>query len=242
MILSRREIFGFGGFIASLILISFSIEAFAQSDKETRTDLEFTVVTGEELKKNPMAIKILENIEIAKKRFAEMQDLQKQKTEREKFIDGQRNIAKMQLERDLAKMNKDYEDYTPRNAFAKFTSTVKDTHHAIFWDQFDYMNEKIRIATHAKNLILQNGGSDEAARDAFMKFASMQRTEMIKYVSELNIKHGFTDEYLQSYFDGNGKLPRFEVDEDAPCYACEKYQAIKDDIIAEHERVKQNSS
>jgi len=82
MILSRREIFGFGGFIASLILISFSIEAFAQSDKETRTDLEFTVVTGEELKKNPMAIKILENIEIAKKRFAEMQDLQKQKTER----------------------------------------------------------------------------------------------------------------------------------------------------------------
>ncbi|HXV38120.1 MAG TPA: hypothetical protein VD699_00900 [Nitrosopumilaceae archaeon] len=220
--------------IVSLVMISFYyIPAFAQQNEETRTDSEFTIVTGEELKKNPMAMKILENIEIAKKRFAEMQDAQKKKTANEKFIEEQRKIAKAQLEKDLARMNKEYEDFTPRNAFSKFVSNVNATHHAIFWDQFDYMDERIKIATQAKKAILENGGSYAEARAEFIKYASMSRESMIQFVSELNIKYGFTDEHLQSYFDKDGKLPRYENDEFAVCYACEKYEKIKEKILAD---------
>jgi len=220
--------------IVSLVMISFYyIPAFAQQNEETKNDSEFTIVTGEELKKNPMAIKILENIEIAKKRFAEMQDVQKKKTENEKFIEEQRKIAKAQLEKDLERMNKEYEDFTPRNAFSKFVSSVNETHHAIYWDQFDYMNEKIKIATLAKKAILENGGSYEEASAEFIKYASMSRASMIQFVSEINIKHGFTDENLQSYFDKDGKLPRYENDEGVVCYACEKYEKIKEKILAD---------
>jgi hypothetical protein len=44
---------------------------------------------------------------------------------------------------------------------------------------------------------------------------------MISYIQELNVKYGFADEDIQSNFDANGKLPRFEDDKNAPCYGCE---------------------
>lgn len=222
--------------LMSLVIISFySVPAFAQQNQESKTSSEFTIVTGEDIRKNPMAMKILENIEIAKKRFAEMQDVQKKKTENEKFIEEQRQIAKAQLGKDLARMNKEYEDFTPRKAFSKFVSNVNATHHAIFWDQFDYMSERIKIATQAKNAVLENGGSFLEARAEFVKYASMSKESMIQFVSELNIKYGFTDENLQSYFDKDGKLPRYENDDVAICYACEKYEKIKEKILTESE-------
>ena len=228
--------------LASFIPILFSsLPAFAQNE-QPKDDYESTTVVGDELKKNPTAIKILKNIEIAKKRFAEMQNAEKQKTEQEKFIEEQRKIAKEILEKDLARMNKDYEDYTPRNAFSKFVTGVNATHHAIFWDQFDYMNEKIKIAKQAKKAVLDSGGTYAQAQVEFVKYASMSRESMIKYVGELNIKYGFTDEMLQSYFDKNGKLPRFDNDEFAPCYACEKYEQIKEEMLAEQQLAKQHNS
>ena len=235
-IFNEREIYGLVGFIvlASLAMILFSSNpAFAQQNEENKNNSEFTIVTGEELKKNPMAIKILENIEIAKKRMAEMQNIQKQKTEQQKLIEEQRRIAKEQLEKDLARMNRDIEGFTPRNAFAKFVAGFNSTHHEIYWDQFNYMSEKIKIATHAKNTILEKGGSYKEAQAEYIKYASMSRETMIKYVSELNIKYGFTDEGLQMYFDKDGKLPRYEDDEVSTCYACEKYEKIKEEILAE---------
>lgn len=242
-IFNEREVCGLVGFIvlASLVMILFSsTPAFAQQNEENKNDSEFTIVTGEELKKNPMAIKILENIEIAKKRLAEMQDVQKQKTEQQKLIDEQRRIAKERLENDLARMNKNTEGFTPKNTFAKFVAGFNATHHAIYWDQFNYMSEKIKIATHAKSAILEKGGSYKDAQAEYIKYASTSRETMIKYVSDLNIKYGFTDENLQSYFDKNGKLPRYEDDEGATCYACEKYEKIKEEILAE--QLVQNNS
>ena len=219
--------------LAPLAVILFSSPtAFAQQN-DPKTESDFTVVTGDEISKNPIALKILKNIEIAKKKFAEMSDAEKQKLEYAKLLEQQRSIAKAKLEKDLASLNKRYEDFTPRNSYARFTAGLNSTHQAIFWDQFNYMNEKIKIATQAKKEILQNGGSFAEAQREFVKYASMSRVEMIKYISDLNIKYGFTDELLQAYFDKYGKLPRFDEDEDAPCYACEKYEKIKEALLAE---------
>lgn len=231
------------GVVASITLVLFSpSQASAQEVQVNKIDSDFTVVAGEELKKNPTAIQILQNIELAKKRLAEMQNVEKQKTEREKFIDEQRRIAKELLDKDLNRMNKDYEDYTPKNAFARFVSGFNSTHQAMYWDQFEYMNQKIKIATQAKQAVLTNGGSYVQAQAEFIKYASMPRVEMISFVSDLNIKYGFTDEALQQYFDENGKLPRYENDDVAVCYACDKYEQIKMEMIAEHERSKSEST
>jgi hypothetical protein len=98
------------------------------------------------------------------------------------------------------------------------------------------MNEKIKIATQAKEDVLKNGGSYAEAHAEYIKYASLQRTDMIKLVTDLNIKHGFTDEALQSYFDEDGKLPRYaDDDENTNCYACDKYEQVRDKMLAEHE-------
>jgi hypothetical protein len=206
--------------------------AFAQTTQQN-IDTEFTIFGREEIKKNPTAMKILERIEQSKKILAEMQNEQKQKSEHEKFIEEQRRIAKETLEKELASFNKRYDDYTPRNAFARFVASVNATHNAFFWDQFDFMNEKIKLANQAKQAVLQSGGSYLEARAEYIKYASMTRTEMIKLVADLNIKHQFTDSEMQAYFDANGKLLRYEDDElNKVCYGCAKYEKIKEEMLA----------
>ncbi|HWP78538.1 MAG TPA: hypothetical protein VNL34_02670 [Candidatus Nitrosotenuis sp.] len=222
-----------------LIAVAFSPQVFAQT-VELKTNSGFTVVTGDDIKKNPAAMKILERIEQSKKILEELQNGQKQKTEHEKFIDEQRRIAKETLEKELASFNKKYEDYTPRNAFARFVAGVNSTHSAFFWDQFDYMNEKIKLANQAKEAILQSGGTYQEARAAYIKYATMPRVEMIKLIMELNIKHQFTDAEMQAYFDANGKLPRYEDDDVFVCYGCEKYEKIKAEMLAKEELDKQS--
>jgi len=209
--------------------------AWAEESSESKKSYNFTTIAGDEIKNNPLAQKILKNIEIAKQRMEQMQQKQNQLTEQQKIVEEQRKIAKAQLEKDLDRMNKEYEDFTPRNAFSKFVSRINESHHAIYWDQFDHMSERIKIATLAKKAILENGGSYVEARAEFIKYASMSRASMIQFVSEINIKYGFTDENLQSYFDKDGKLPRYENDEVVVCYACEKYEKIKEKIIADSE-------
>ena len=200
-----------------------------------------TTVVGDEIKNNPTAQKILKNIEIAKQRMEQMQQKQKLLTEQQKLVEDQRKIAKESLEKDLARMNKHYESFIPKNSYARFLSNnVNSTYHGIFWDQFNYMDEKIKIANQAKKMVLDNGGTIAAARAEFNKYASMSRVDMIKYVQEINIKYGFTDEELQSYFDENGKLPRYENDDGPSCYACKKYEMMMKEILAEKERAKTN--
>lgn len=208
--------------------------AWAETPTDEKKSFNSTTVVGDEIKNNPTAQKILKNIEIAKQRMEQMQQKQKQLTEQQKLVEEQRKIAKEKLEKDLARMNKDYEDFIPKNAYFRFLSNnVNATHYDIFWDQFNYMNERITIASHAKKAILDNGGTYAEARLEFNKYASMSRVDMVKFVQEINIKYGFTDEELQSYFDKNGKLPRYDDDEIAPCYGCAKYEKIKDEILEE---------
>jgi hypothetical protein len=195
---------------------------------------EFTAIKGKSLENNPLVDMILKNIEIANKRIQQAQEAEKERAEHQKFIDEQRRIAKAELEKDLASMNKKYEDFTPRNAFASFVSGFNSTHHGIYWDQFDYLDAKVQKANKVKNEVLSNGGSYTDAMKQYAKYASTTRTEMIKTVSELNIKHSFTDAELESNFDKNGKLPRYENDDYTPkCFGCERYEKIKLQILEE---------
>jgi len=230
---------------SALIWISQNVEfsAWAEESDESKKAYNFTTIAGDEIKNNPMAQKILKNIEIAKQRVEQIQQKQKQFIEQQKFIEEQRKIAKESLEKQLARMNKDYEGFTPKNSYARFLSNnINATHHDIFWDQFNSMNERVKIASLAKKAVLDNGGTMKEAREEFNKYAAMSRVEMINYVMELNIKYGFTDKELQSYFDEYGKLPRYENDGDASCYGCDKYEKIKEQILAEKEHAKTNKA
>ncbi len=192
--------------------------AFANPDNEP------TILVSEQLKKNPLAMKIIAEMEAQKLRYKQLSEGKTPEvlpTTKQIQIEENRKISEEMLQEDLKSMEKKYLDFTPKNAFKKFVSKLNSTYHGIFWDQFDYLNAKVQLAIAAKNLVLENGGSFYEAQREYFKYASMPRVEMISYIQELNVKYGFADENIQSNFDANGKLPRFEDDKNAPCYGCE---------------------
>ena len=182
--------------------------ATAQTD-----DLQFesTSITGDEIKTSSVAQQMLERIELSKKILADLREGKNtEQTEEQKFINEQRKISKQKLQDQLNRMNKDNEPFTSRNAFASFLSGVNETHHGIYWDQFDYMNVKIKIAKAAKQAVIDQGGSYQKAFQEYVKYASMTRVEMINLNQELNIKYGFADFDIQNDFDKFGKLLRID--------------------------------
>lgn len=188
---------------------------YAQSDNHPKV--------SEKLKNNPLAMKIIAEMEAQKLRYKQLSEESTPKsipTKKQIEIEEKRKISQDILKDDLKSLDKKYLDFTPKNAYKKFISKLNSTHHGIFWDQFDYLDAKVQLAIAAKNDVLENGGTFYEAQREYYKYASMPRLEMISYIQELNIKYGFANEQIQSNFDPTGKLPRFEDDKDAPCYGC----------------------
>ena len=201
----------------SITILDVQQIAFAETDSNP------TVLVSDKLKNDPLAMKIIAEMEAQKLRYKQIQEgkispipLTKQQIEVEK----NRKISQDLLQEDLKSMEKKYVDFTPKNAFEKFVSKLNETYHGIFRDQFDYLHAKVQLAIAAKNVVLENGGSYYEAQREYYKYASMPRLEMISYIQELNVKYGFANGDIQENFDPNGKLPRFEDDNDAPCYGC----------------------
>ena len=193
-----------------------------------------TILVSDKLKNDPFAMKIIAEMEAQKLRYKQISEGKTPTTpiipltQEQIEVENTRKIVNDRLQVDLDSMNKKYLDFTPRNAYAKFVETINETYHGIFWDQFDYLEAKVQLAIAAKNVVLENGGSFYDAQREYFKYASMPRVDMISYIEELNIKYGFANEDIQSNFDKNGKLPRFEEDEDAPCYGCENVNSNGD--------------
>lgn len=199
---------------AAIILMSVTAtDAFAQTD--------FNKVEGKDnIKNNPISQDILNKIENAKKEFQLQKELEKQRKEHQQLINEQRQLAKESLNQELQRMDRAYEEFTPRNAFAKYVTDLNSDHHGIFWDQFNYLQAKVTLAKDARDSVLENGGSYVDAMKQYVKYAKMTKTEMINIIQTLNVKHNFSQDNIQSHFDANGKLPRYENDLDAPCYGC----------------------
>lgn len=189
---------------------------------------EFKHIDGNDIKNNPKAQDILSKIEESRQRIKDMQESRQKQIAHQKFIEEQRALAHANLQKELSSMNKKFEDNTPRNAFSTFVSSLDSNIHGIFWDQFNYLDAKVRVANSARNSVLANGGSYFEAQQEYYKYVSMPKIEMINVIQDLNVQHKFTDSSKQSYFDAYGKLPRFEEETQTPCYSCQKYEEIRD--------------
>ena len=94
----------------SVILFSlvFVPTVHAQENADAQPKYDFTIIEGDNIQTDPAAQKILENIEIAKKRLAEMMAGGKPLplTEHQKFIEEQRKISQEKLQTELDRINK----------------------------------------------------------------------------------------------------------------------------------------
>ena len=182
--------------------------AEAQIQTTNQTQFQSQTITGDALKNNPMAQKILLEIEYSKKQIAELQKNQKDAEENKKLIDQQRLIA-AQLEKQAQQlMDLNNLPHTPTVAFRSFVSTVNNTKiQNIFWGEFNFTSHRIDAGNTAMKKVLDNGGTWEEAMQEFTKYAAIRHSELVQVNANLNIQYGLADFNIQKNFNEKGMLP-----------------------------------
>ncbi|MDE1763310.1 MAG: hypothetical protein KGH88_03580 [Thaumarchaeota archaeon] len=192
--------------IVGIILLASSVErlSFAQ----TPSSFGSHVLTGDEIKNNPLAQKILSEIESFKKHAVQIQQDQRAPDIASMQIEHQRELAGQLEQEAFTALGQQNADHTPKAAFEGFVSSVNDTAaQNIFWGEFDYMSQKVDAGNAAMKQVLDNGGTWDQAIQEFSKTASITRADMVHVNEDLNIQYGAADPSVQSNFDSNGMLP-----------------------------------
>lgn len=187
---------------------------FAETSQEEFDDI--VVKASPKIAKDPFLMKILKQLEIQKREYSllkgnpEKSEKPDEIDQNTKILEEKRQKAKEILSQELAQLDKKYEDYTPRAAFSKFVSKMPEKVHNVYWGMFDFQDKKVKSAQEAMRKVIQNGGSQAEARQAFYDTAAMKRVELIEVTKNLNIKFGLAEKEVQETFDQFGKLPRSE--------------------------------
>ncbi len=200
----------YGIFFSIILLSSISVNESNLVFAQTSLDSKFTVRNAEQISKDPFAKSLLEKIEQMKQRLAVVEEAKKKQQEHQKFIDQQRELVKQKLAQDISRMHDKYKDYTPKAAFTSFVSSKPIETHNVYWDMFNYQQQKVIDARKAMKTVLENGGSLQDARNAYHNEAAIKRVTLIDITKNLNVKYGLADEKVQSAFDKYGKLPRLD--------------------------------
>ena len=197
-----------------LTLVAFSaipgnnLISFADAESEIK------VKASKQLQKNPLAMKILAEMEKQKLRYKQQMQGNFETiplTSKQVEVEEKRVIAQERLSERLDAFLLKYKDKMPKAAFTKFVEKKPDYIHGVFWGMFDYMQGKVDSARSAMKQVLDNGGSLAEARDAYFAHAETKRVQLIQVVKDLNIQHGLADQTVQDTFDEFGKLPRSEA-------------------------------
>lgn len=194
--------------VALSIIPGMNIISFADAESEV------VVKASKQLQKNPLAMKILAEMEKQKLRYKQITQGNShpiQLTSQQMEVEEKRVIAQERLSERLDAFMLKYQDKMPKAAFTTFVEKKPDYIQGVFWGMFDYMQSKVDSARGAMKQVLDNGGSLAEAREAYFAHAQTKRVQLIQVVEDLNVEHGFADKSVQDTFDELGKLPRTEA-------------------------------
>ena len=200
----RSQICVFAGVLAALIVVT----NFGFAWADTGASNTNTILASDNIKNDPTAMKILQNIELFKQRYAAMQQKQQLVDQQNQLIEQQRKLAGEYLQADLASMNNGNNLATPKNAYAVFVSHVDNSAQNLFWEQFNFMQAKVQNGKDAMNRVLKNGGTMQEALQAYGNEAAIHKDQLISINKNLNVKYNLADGKVQSLFNKDGKLNR----------------------------------
>lgn len=150
----------------------------------------FKVVTADKMREDPIALKILQNIEESKQQEAKRLQRLQEISAREKFLDEQRQIANQNLLNDLGMWFEQLDPFNPRNAFSSFVIQMDETVQTIYWAQFNFTETKTKEGLAALQAVLDSGGTEQEARKAFYEKAATPRDELLKINNDFNSSYG----------------------------------------------------
>jgi hypothetical protein len=168
---------------------------------------QFTTIAGPDIQNNPLALKILQEIQISKRQVANILGNETAAKLNQELVLQQRQAAADQLKQALAALAQANSSTTPDVAYANFLTTVGDNRtQAVFQNEYNFMKQRIDAGNAAMQTVLNNGGTLDQALSMFDQYATINRVQMVSLNSELNVAYGLADSRIQSCFNSNGQL------------------------------------
>ncbi len=133
----------------------------------------------EDMKNDPIAYKIFLHKLKLEQQLAEVEQSQAESNEYQLFIEEQRRIAAEKLEADISKENPGYGIYSGWRLdvfLDKFD--FNDPLKILFSTQLNYTLQKFDEGRNAMLTVIENGGTWEEARQAYLEAASTSRAEL----------------------------------------------------------------
>ncbi|NND86360.1 MAG: hypothetical protein HKM23_03310 [Nitrosopumilus sp.] len=187
-------------FAISLVLLFDGNYASAQSDISGQTML------SEDLKNDPIAQDILKKIEQTKKMIEDLQQKEYEQNQAQENLERVRAMSVERLDENLKEWERLWEQHSSRNAFDSFVSKKPGHVQGVFWDQFEFKEQKVKAGRDAMNKVLANGGTMQAAKDAYNRAATTHRIELIEVNSQFNVKHNLANYKEQQLFNSTGQI------------------------------------
>ncbi|AJM91917.1 hypothetical protein [Nitrosopumilus piranensis] len=177
--------------------------AFAQESVATSNQ---TTLSGD-LQSNPVAQDILKKIEQTKKWIADLEQRNYEKLKTQKELEEKRAHSLQILNQDLAEWEKLWEYFSSYNAFDRFVDKIPDSQvQNVFWDQFEFKEQKVKAGRDAFKEVLADGGSRQDALQAYFTAAETKRIELIETNSQFNVNHNLAYYSQQILFDKEGQF------------------------------------
>ncbi|MFI5415787.1 MAG: hypothetical protein ACHQXJ_00380, partial [Nitrososphaerales archaeon] len=171
------------------------------------SSIQFTTLAGPSLQNNPMAMKILQEINTSKRQVANILGNETANKLNQQLILQQRQSASNQLKQDLTTLQQASASTTSDAAYSNFLTTVSDNRTIpVFQAEYNFMKQRISIANTAMQNTLNNGGSLDQALAVFNQYATINHVQMVSLNSELNVAYGLADNRIQSCFNSMGQL------------------------------------
>ncbi len=180
------------GYLTGYTNTSFFVNDKSKLNAQQKLGPTFKIVAADKIREDPMALKILQNIEQNKQQEAERLKKLQEIDAHQKFIEKQREIANQNLLNDLGVWFEQFDPFNPRNAFLSFASHVDAAVQDIYWAQFNFTETKTKEGLAALQMVLENGGTEQDARKAFYEKAATPRDQLLKVNNEFNANYVVT--------------------------------------------------
>ena len=143
------------GFRLSLIHASYA---------QTSPILEEQVTLSGDLLNDPIALDLLKKIEQTKKMIEDLQKKEFEQNQAQENLQKMRDISIERLNHDLDEWERVWEKHSSKNSFERFVNKKPSYVQGVFWDQFEFKEQKVNAGRIAMNEILINGGTMQEAK------------------------------------------------------------------------------
>ena len=208
--------------------VSFLQVSFAQTAEQQ--------VLSDNLLNDPLAQDLLKKIEQTKKMIADLEQKEFEKNQAQEHLQKMREMSLERLHQNLDEWERLWEKQSSRNAFESFVNKKPEYVQGVFWDQFEFKEQKVNAGRIAMMQVLANGGTMNDAKEAYNKAASSKRVEIIEMNAQFNIKHNLASHAEQLIFDSTGQAHLSDVSYEKLANMYSDYRIQPNYILANQEK------